>query len=329
MISAAAGLSIALFAAGARAEAAPAWLNWSAPPECPTAGDIERRAVELFGGPIPKDRPLAVATDLRWNGARWEIALEITLDEHRGEREVTLASCAEAADFVAVAVVLALDPTSSERLSVERRTDDRAAAPSASAAEPVAKTATKPKEIESAGDVSAATESGPQITPHVSVTFEGAVGILPSISGGGAVWAGADIDRLSASLVAEWSPTTARTFERAAAPIDFGLVGGRVNVAYWFLGPALRVGPSLSVHAGAIESGEVASERSSTWQPWLTLGLGPQAVVQLVGPLSLLAEAELNVPLAMPTFVLDDGTAVHDPGIGGKIGLGARFSFGQ
>jgi hypothetical protein len=140
---------------------------------------------------------------------------------------------------------------------------------------------------------------------------------------------GADIDRLALSAIAAWYPATSTTLESARAPIDFGLIAGRANVAYWFLGPSARIGPSLSVHVGVIESSQIDSGRPVVREPWVALGAGPQAVVLLGGPVSLLAEGELNVPLLMPTFVLDDGTEVHRRGIGGRIALGTRISLGQ
>ena len=314
-----------MLAGAVRADGGPTWLRWSAPPECPTASDIGQRADELFGGSLPSDRGLAVATDLRWTGERWEIAVDVELDGHRGQRQVTVDTCSQAADFVAVAVVLAVDPSSSERLANTQ--PDEPAKPVREAehrpqppAEPAAPVRNTPPPSPS--------EQGPLVAPHLSLSLDAAVGVLPGAHLGGSLWVGADVGRLALSVAGEWYPTTETEVERAASPIDFGLIAGRVNAAYWFFGPRARLGPSLSLHVGSIESTQPGSGRS-VHETWVALGLGPQGSIVLAGPVSLLLEAELNLPLVMPTFVLSDGTEVHKPGIGGRFTLGARISLGK
>jgi len=329
LLGASGSMLVMLLAGAARAEGAPKWLDWSAPPECPTVSDIEQRAVELFGGPLPRDRGLAVATELIWTGKDWEIAVELALDGHRGRRQVTVGRCTQAADFVAVAVVLAVDPASSQRLLDEHEEAEPTPAPVKPNAESAASVSDPPTTAVEGGPPSAAAMNRVRIVPHVSVLADGAVGVLPGVHLGGALWVGADIDRLALGVVAAWYPATSTTLEAARAPIDFGLTAGRANVAYWFLGPRVRVGPSLSVHVGVIESGQVDSRRAAVREPWLAVGAGPQAVVLLRGPVSLLVEGELNVPLLMPTFVLDDGTAVHRRSLGARIAVGTRISLGS
>lgn len=330
LLGAAAGLLITVFAGAARAESGPTWLEWSAPPECPTAGDIERHAQELFGGPLPPDRRLAVATDLRWDGGRWEIAVDVALDGLRGERQVTVDSCSQAADFVAVAVVLAVDPNSSERLSSEANTNSAPARPDREPVEPQPQVEAPLQSVveDELRRPRKRAQGGPRVAPHLSLLLDGAVGVLPDARLGGALWVGADVGRITISAVGEWYPAAEANVEHAETPIDFGLMAGRINVAYWFLGPRARVGPSLSLHAGVMESAQ-ADSGYAVEEPWVALGVGPQGVVLLGGPVSLLVEGELNVPLVMPTFVLDDGTEVHRPQIGGRIALGGRILLGQ
>jgi hypothetical protein len=326
VLGALSSLLVILLCATAKAENEPSWLTWSAPPECPTASDIGRRVTELYGGALPRNRHLAVATRLSWTGAQWFIAVDVTLDEQRGERRVTVDSCAQAADFVAVAVVLALDPTSSSRpvpagdRASERPQHDPEPKPGPERSQPAARARTG--DTEPHRQRSAATK----MRPHVSLVMDGALGELPGPHLGGALWLGLDVGRVGVSLVGAWYPAAATTPDRALAPIDFSLLEGRASLTYWLLGPAVRVGPSLSFHAGVIESDQIGSGSSPVREPWLAVGIGPQCVVAVAGPVSLFAEAELNLPILMPTFVLDDGSEVHRPGIGGRLALGGRIS---
>lgn len=323
-------LLASLFCAQAKAENQPSWLAWSAPPECPTAADIEQRATELYGGPLPSQRRLAVTTKLDWTGTQWAVFVDVELDGQHGGRQVAVGSCAEAGDFVAVAVVLAIDPTSSRRLTATEGSTETAPRNSERNIEPERPPASAPIEL---GDAKArakrAAAPGARWRPHASLLVDGAVGVLPGAHLGGALWLGADVGRLALSIVGAFYPRAPATPDNARAPIDFALLEGRANLTYWFLGPTLRVGPSISFHGGVIESEQTGSSASRVREPWLAVGLGPQLLVRVGGPVSFFAEGELNVPLLMPTFVLDDGSEVHRPGLGGRLALGGRISLGE
>ncbi len=90
----------------------PAWLSWHAPPECPSASYIEERIVEWLGRPPSVEARLAVDAAVLWRDDHWQVTAEISQARQKGERQVLVASCTEAADFVALSVVLALDPDS-------------------------------------------------------------------------------------------------------------------------------------------------------------------------------------------------------------------------
>jgi hypothetical protein len=316
-----------LFCAQSNAENEPSWLAWSAPPECPTAADIELRAAELYGAALPAHRHLAVTTKLDWTGTQWAVFVDVELDGQRGDRQVAVNSCAEASDFVAVAVVLAIDPTSSRRLVPSDGSRESRTADAQRSVEPKPTPPSVPSQVDDAkAHAERSAPAGLRWKPHVSLLADGAVGVLPGAHLGGALWIGTDVGRLAISLVGAFYPATPTTPDNARAPIDFALLEGRANLTYWFLGPALRIGPSVSLHGGVIESDQAGSSASAVREPWLSVGLGPQVLVRVGGPVSFFAEGELNVPLLMPTFVLDDGSEVHRPGVGARLALGGRIS---
>src|SRR5688572_574339 len=87
------------------------WLSWSPPPECPTQEYIEGRITEWLGGELPASAELEVSARLTWvDSGRWEVQVLARLNGREGLRHITVQRCSEAADFVALAVVLAVNP---------------------------------------------------------------------------------------------------------------------------------------------------------------------------------------------------------------------------
>ena len=107
--------AIAGWAGDSRASG-PSWLEWSAPPGCPQSTDIERRVNEWVGGSLPEDGDLSVRTTLSRSAKQWDVGVVISREGQTAERRVSVSSCAAAADFVAIAVALAVDPGLAARL---------------------------------------------------------------------------------------------------------------------------------------------------------------------------------------------------------------------
>ena len=321
--------------ASAGAQPAP-WLDWSPPPECPSAADIERRVAEWLGGPFPTDADIAVRTALTWNGALWEVAVEISFGDQSGTRQVAVRDCQEAADFVAVAVALAVDPSLAAQ--TETQTPDAVESkPELDASREAKVEPVRPVEQASGSNAakpsatlvrpSAAPDSALPFRPHVSVAAEGAAGVLPEPALGIDAAVGGDIGRLSLSLGARWLPPASTAPERAAAPIEFSLLGGRVDAAYLFFGPEARVGPSVAVDAGAIQAQQLRAGGDRVVEPWVSLAAGVLGLAALGAHVSVFGEVEVEVPLTRPTFVLSDESVVHRVGVGARAALGLRFSF--
>ncbi|HEY6724513.1 MAG TPA: hypothetical protein VI197_10785 [Polyangiaceae bacterium] len=313
------------------ASAAPtAWLEWQAPPECPTASDIERRVSQWLGGPVPTDTDMAVRTALIWNGERWEVTVEIAFGGQKGTRQVTVRDCQEAADFVAIAVALALDPSLAEGEDAAVPDAPEQDRPLDAPERPNLAPAPMPGEAPRArapAARSAAPGGQSRFRPHLSVSVEGAAGTLPDPALGVGIAAGGDVGRLTFSLGARWFPPNSTTPEQAAAPIDFSLLGARAGAAYLFLGPAVRIGPSLAVDAGAIRAQQLRSPGGGVVEPWVSLAAGAVGLARLGDYVSVFSELELEVPITRPSFVLSDESVVHRVDFGARAALGLRFFF--
>ena len=316
------------------ASADPTWLDWQAPPECPMASDIERRVSQWLGGPVPNDSDMAVRTALIWNGERWDVTVEIAFGDERGTRQVGVQDCQEAADFVAVAVALALDPS----LAGEMNQGAPEPAPEASERDSTPEALATPSAVPARSPTPRARSERTQpprgvasnaqrpFRPHASIAAEGVAGVLPDPALGLSAAVGAEFGRLSFSLGGRWTPPQSTTSERAVAPIEFSRLGGRARTAYLFFGPIARVGPSIAVDAGAIRAKQQRTG-DGVVEPWLSLAAGTLGVAALTDYVSIFGELELEAPLTRPTFVLTDGSVVHKVNLGLRAALGVRFFF--
>jgi hypothetical protein len=324
----------------------PAWLEWSAPPECPAGEEIEQRVSEWVGAALPAEGELFVRTTLARSGERWDVGVVVSRDGQTAERRVLVSSCAAAADLVAIVVALAVDPGFAERLE----NDAPAELPSAgsqretSAASPVAEDSASsagsvPGRSRARGGPSGESEpdavrpsprfrDGARRVPwKVQLTLwgEDAWGALPSPTAGLGVGVGAVHGRWSVELGGRWLAPVTKSPERAVAPIEFSLVGARGTVGYRLLGPRVQLGPLASVEGGAVRARQQVATNDWIHEPWWALGIGAGAFVELSDRIGLTGQLELTVPATRPTFVLSDGSEVYQVGPGGRGLLGASI----
>jgi hypothetical protein len=86
------------------------WLKWSANAECPNSQSIEERLSVWLNGPLSHEKALKVEASATPLAGSWLVSISLTYGETTGRRDVELATCDEAADFVAFTVALAVDP---------------------------------------------------------------------------------------------------------------------------------------------------------------------------------------------------------------------------
>lgn len=299
----------------ARAES---WLTWPSRDECPTADDIERRVQELLRGPVPAEG-LHVEARAEPVKEGWNVSVDVTLKEHAGQRRVTVSSCEQAADFVAVAVVLAIEPG----LDSEPVTEPLAQ-PEPTVL-PASKTMRAAKAESTVGP--ALSTSRRVLRPFAQAAGEASWQPLPGVAWGADIAMGATFDRLLLTAGVRWLPLRTVTPQQAAAPIEFSLIAARVVGSHAWRWSALSLGPMLAVEGGGVFTRERGSNTSDTEQLWFALGAGAVVTLEVAQLVSLFSEFEAVIPLTQPRFVLDDGTHVHDVGMGGRAAVGARIFF--
>lgn len=307
------------------------WLEWSVPPECPPASVIEARVVEWLGGPLTEPEQLAVRAHLTWRQPSWHVAVDITYQGHHGQRQVMVSSCQDAADFVAVAVVLTVDPTAAQQIpeadatNLQKLSED---GPEAQLADVAAPAEPRPSAAPPAQDVPPSASPPPRtagVRGHVTLEAEGSYGPLPGFRPGVSLGGGIEVARHVFMLNARWLPGMNVEPAQASAPILFALVGGRLAWSYPLLHGDFSLGPLVSVSAGSIITRQGDAARK--FEFWGAAGVGGTALVRLGSWAQVVSELEFEVPFTRPSFVLSDGSRVHQVSWGGRGALGVRFFF--
>ncbi len=299
------------------------WLTWRSRAECPTAADIERRVTELLGGEMQREGELRVQAQAEPGGEGWDVAVDVTFGGHTGQRRVTVSSCEQAADFVAVAVVLAVQPALSRGTS-DGVQQHPTAEQKPAAGKPARATSTResqPLEPNAQG------RRAPRI--HVQVAGEGSVQPLPGPAFGAHAGFGVSWGPVAFGAGGRWLPQRTVTPREAVAPIDFSLLSARVTGAYSWQFSGVSLGPVIAAEGGAVFTSQAGETARKTQQPWFGVAGGGIVVLALAPLVSLFAEVEVTLPLTQPRFELNDGTRVHDVGLGGRAAVGARFFFSE
>jgi len=321
------GTSTSFETTASEPEKAATWLSWQPPPECPRADFVLERVRSWLGGALPESTDLQAAGEVRWTGEDWEVSVVLLMDGARGERHVRVATCGDAAEFLAVAIVLAVDPSRVSELPAldempAPEGDERPAPPPDEATE-VAEAAPPPP-VE--------TKEEPRRRSKqpwfLGVGVEGALGALPSFQLGPLIEGGIERGPLVIGLGARLLPPVSQSPAGAVADISYALAAGRLEACYLADLGLLDLGPCANLDVGAIWTHQGAPGDTSQVVPWVELQLGPKA--RLFGPkASLVLGARLSVPLTQPTFVVSTGAPVHQPTVGMVADIGAEFFFGR
>jgi hypothetical protein len=274
---------------------------------------------------------LAVRAHLTWRQPSWHVAVDITYQGHHGQRQVMVSSCQDAADFVAVAVVLTVDPTAAQQIpeadatNLQKLSED---GPEAQLADVAAPAVPRPSATPPAQDVPPSASPPPRtagVRGHVTLEAEGSYGPLPGFRPGVSLGGGIEVARHVFMLNARWLPGMNVEPARAVAPISFGLLAGRLAWAYLFAGRDASVGPLISVSVGALFTKQQPNEGQR--QFWAAVGVGGTGLYQIRPWVKLVGELEFEVPWVRPTFVLSDGSTIHQVSLGARGALGVRFFF--
>lgn len=88
-----------------------AQLSFDTAPECPGAEYVEEKVAEWLAKPFAPQESLFAHAKSTFDGHFWHVSVEIRYGSTHGERQIKVETCTEAADFVAVSVALAMEPS--------------------------------------------------------------------------------------------------------------------------------------------------------------------------------------------------------------------------
>lgn len=307
-------------------------LTWTAPPECPSSATVRaailRDAQPRRAPSEPLDADARVEQKASTDG--WRVRLRTRQGAQAGEREIEAATCGALADATAVILALALAPPGADAASASAAPGD-APAPPASATPGSA-----PPEDEGAAPAARrdrrGTSNGSARERQVAlgVSAAGDASSLPAPTLGGSLTLAWTPGRFRVELDARrWiSQAGSVPSSNAGARFSMTSIGGR---GCW---TALKAGlVDLAPCAGAdghivAASGYGADANFAAGAEWTTVAGGALARLSLTTWLALRARGEAIVPLARPTFVVENDGPVHrPPTLGAAASLGAELLF--
>ena len=299
----------------------PNWLSWSPPPECPTQEYIENRIVEWLGGELPASAQLEVSARLSWvDSGRWDVHVSARLNGREGLRHITVERCSDAADFVALAVVLAVNPdfTPAEGIDAAAPVDAQAMSP------------LTPSEADEPDRTPKAAVKREKTPLYLAFGARGELdlGTFPSPRGGMALDGAVSWPHWFLAVSGALYPEVQESLAGASGPIAFSLLAARARGCYLFGGPRVRLGPCISAELGTIQAGQTSGhvDPPSATELWAAVSAGLEAQLAILPWLSPFATLDMAFPLTRPRFLLDDGTLVHQPSVVALVGgLGIRL----
>jgi hypothetical protein len=298
---------------------APSALRWSAPAECPDARAI-RRKLDALVGPA-----LAVTVDadvvVRLTGeSRYRAEIQIRSragsaggGEEKGERTLEEGACEVLADAVATVI----------GMSVERPT--RESAPAKASTIPVSAPALVATERLDA-------PSEPRFAAGLAAMVDEGTLPLPAVGVGIAVaWYPAASLRIEA-VGLRWLAQSA-TVEGQAFGGTFQLTSGDVR-ACWstlglHLGDAVAIAPCAGIEVAHVDAKGFNSTTIETGEAtWWSPSVGAHVHWTPARAFGLAALADVVIPVARPTFVIDNGGSIHQASaasVRGQIIAEVRF----
>jgi hypothetical protein len=299
----------------------PNWLSWSPPPECPNQEYIEGRITEWLGGELPASAVLEVDARLTWvDSGRWEVHVRARLNGREGLRHITVERCSDAADFVALAVVLAVNPDFAPAEAID---SPIAATPADAEAMP----ALGPSATEEPTKPSLPREKIPLFLSF-GVRGELDLGTFPSPHGGVAVDGAVSWPHWFLSVSGAFYPEAQESFAGASGPVAFSRLVAKARGCYLLGGLGFRLGPCLSAELGTMQAGQTSGnvDPPEVTELWSAVSAGLEAQLAVLPWLAPFLAVDATFPLTRPRFLLDDGTLVHQPSVVALTSaVGVRF----
>lgn len=333
-------------------------LQWEAPPQCPSAVELQAMVDTTLGSAPAEDRrPVAVDGRLRGSATEgFQLDLRLSWADGSGERQLRGPSCHELSEAAALVIAMAIDPRLHERLPTAQPLEPTPAVPDSPPVEPdsdvpapadpvpatpadsppkpdppadlpVASPELRPPGTRSPAADAATTDDRPAVVLHASAGV--GAGVVPGVSASLALGIGIAGRGWRVEAFGTYSPP--RTFRSRQNP--------QVGVTAQ-LGTAGVLGcaePSLArfsfplcggLEAGALRGRGVGEVSAIARAPWLAVVVEAGAIWWLRPRIGLGLRARGAAPILRPALRSDpSGTITRARPVAGalRLGIDARF----
>lgn len=299
-------------------------LDWQAPAACPRATAIVPRVEALLAARIEAvlqhDLRIRVAL-ARVNSGRFRLELELEAGDERWQRELTTATCEQAASAGALMIALAIDPNARPQDTRDQSTPT-ALTPVAPSTQPPHRTLpAEPKRLGSRF-------SERYFSANALTSMD--LGTLPGISAGPELQVGLRGAAWAIALSGRWLlPKTALLDEASNEGARLELWALALRGCWQSPTSNWRLGLCPLLETGRIDGRSFGAARNASGSSsWWALGLAPIAELRLTRQFHFVASGEWLLPLQRPTFFIENRATLHRPAAScGRFGIGLGLDF--
>ena len=319
-----------------------AWLQWSAPPQCPDTASLEESIADRLGREVAPGEIEVRGGIEDTAAAGYRLTLLTKTDAGEDRRELTAHDCRALADATALLVALTIDAVAvAQRVQAEAAREPAAVVPAPSQPalelepEPTPEPAT-PQARPGPRDATRPATSranGPERAPEVAGAIAGGaiLGTLPGPSGGPELGIALLWPRLRIEVAGAWfGPRTEEGSEGARVRVQLGVAATRACVR---LGTARVEAPVCGgLEIGALRGdGEGAPGARVAHGLWLAPAVGAGVRGWVTRRLAPFARLDVAIPVVHPAFEL---TGPNEPvelyrasAVSGRLWLGLEVKF--
>ena len=287
-------------------------LVWDAPPECPSAQEVERDIARLIGE-SSHERTVRASAVVSSTDDGWRVRVRMETSGEISERSITAPTCRALEKAVALVVAITIEP---------RAAVSETPAPPAPSPPPPPNDVPKPPPI-------VVREPAPsRLKWFAAMGTSTEIGLFPRLGVGGELDIGLRLPMFSAEISGALFAPQSTTLTGSAGG-HFNLASMGVRACGRVLGGQVEVfGCADTVVNRLAGRGFGVTTPSSASTMLATFGLGPRVDVRLSPTLFLLVDIGATYTPGRASFVLDNVgrvyTATH-VGMNGRLGFGAQF----
>ncbi len=285
-------------------------LQWSAPPQCPTAAQVSDAVARLLGRPLAEGPSPCVARarvqPLRRRG--WRLRLSIATRGAPRHRTLEGASCVAVTDAAALVLALAIDPEAVASRPAAPAPPEAPQPPPAPAPPPQPPPPLPPPVAVARPEPAPPRPSRP-LRWHLRAAVFGDVGSLPAATVGPSLAVGLSYGALRVEAYAVYAAPQRAALDRGGG--DFDLVGAGLSGCGLARVGRFDLGGCGGLEAGSLRGAAYGVARPGSGSaPWLAVTFGAAARARLSSRWGVLAQVGGAAPLRRPEFVIDEVGAV-------------------